>query len=37
MYQNSNGEDIMQESTYLYPLLTDSAFPGGILEIYHPN
>ncbi|KAM3147358.1 hypothetical protein pb186bvf_000609 [Paramecium bursaria] len=36
MYQNSTGEDIYQDLTYIYPILTDTVQPAGLLEFYHP-
>ncbi|CAD8169123.1 unnamed protein product [Paramecium pentaurelia] len=37
LYQDSKGDDIYQENTYLYPLITDTVLPAGLLEVFQPT
>ncbi|CAK70692.1 unnamed protein product (macronuclear) [Paramecium tetraurelia] len=36
MYQNDLGEDIYQDSTYIFPIITEAALPAGLIEFHHP-
>lgn len=30
------GEDVYQDSTYIFPIITDAALPAGLIEFHHP-
>ncbi|CAD8069355.1 unnamed protein product [Paramecium sonneborni] len=36
IYQNETGEDVYQDSTYIFPIITDAALPAGLIEFHHP-
>ncbi|CAD8159889.1 unnamed protein product [Paramecium octaurelia] len=37
MYQSDKGEDVFQDNTYIFPVITDQALPAGVIEFSHPT
>ncbi|CAD8071565.1 unnamed protein product [Paramecium sonneborni] len=37
MYQNDRGEDVFQDNTYIFPVITDQTLPAGVIEFCHPT
>ncbi|CAD8157525.1 unnamed protein product [Paramecium pentaurelia] len=37
MYQTDKGEDLFQDNTYIFPVITDQALPAGVIEFSHPT